>query len=56
MHCTMWLMLETVLVLELCLLKEQSLVGITYNLSFLILPSMMVYTRMNKDNREMHVE
>lgn len=35
MHCTIWLMLETTL--KLCLLKEQSLVAVTYYLQFLIL-------------------
>lgn len=49
-------MLETALLLELCLLKEQSLVGVTYNLSFLILHFTVVYMCMNKDNREMDME
>lgn len=40
MHCTIWLMLETTL--KMCLLKEQSLVAVTYYLKFLILCSYMV--------------
>lgn len=46
MHFTIRLMLETTL--KLCLLKEQSLVAVTYYLQFLILLSKMVYTHMIK--------